>query len=84
MSKIFKKTVVWKNLYFYRKSDAIYLLTVEFCRRFLPPYGDRTVDQMCRLLVVVSRISLREAKTDLQALKWRLSCLMLHAVVCRS
>lgn len=46
MSKIFKKAVVWKNLYFYRKSDAIYLLTVEFCRRFLPPYGDRTVDQM--------------------------------------
>ena len=46
MSKIFKKTVVWKNLYFYRKSDAIYQLTVEFCHRFLPLYGDRTVDQM--------------------------------------
>ena len=46
MSKIFKKSVVWKNLYFYRKSDAIYQLTVEFCHRFLPLYGDRTVDQM--------------------------------------
>lgn len=46
MSKIFKKAVVWKNLYFYRKSDAIYQLTVEFCHRFLPLYGDRTVDQM--------------------------------------
>ena len=38
--------MVWQNLYFYRKSDAIYQLTVEFCKRFLPPYGDRTVDQM--------------------------------------
>ena len=44
--KVLKKAVVWKNLYFYRKSDAIYQLTVEFCHRFLPAYGDRTVDQM--------------------------------------
>lgn len=44
--KVLKKAVVWKDLYFYQKSDAIYQLTVEFCRRFLPAYGDRTVDQM--------------------------------------
>ena len=44
--KVLKKAVVWKDLYFYRKADAIYQLTVEFCHRFLPPYGDRTVDQM--------------------------------------
>lgn len=44
--KVLKKPVVWKELYFYRKSDAIYQLTVEFCHRFLPPHGDRTVDQM--------------------------------------
>ena len=44
--KVLKKAVVWKELYFYRKSDAIYQLTVEFCKRFLPAYGDRTVDQM--------------------------------------
>lgn len=43
---VLKKAVVWKDLYFYRKSDTIYQLTIEFCRRFLPPYGDRTVDQM--------------------------------------
>lgn len=43
--KILKKAVVWKNL-FYRKSDAIFQLTVEFCHRFLPAHGDRTVDQM--------------------------------------
>ena len=44
--KVLKKAVVWKDLYFYRKSDTIYQLTVEFCKRFLPAYGDRTVDQM--------------------------------------
>lgn len=44
--KVLKKAVVWENLYFYRKSDAIYQLTVDFCRRFLPVRGDRTVDQM--------------------------------------
>ena len=43
---VLKKAVVWKELYFYRKSDTVYQLTVEFCKRFLPHYGDRTVDQM--------------------------------------
>ena len=44
--KVLKKAVVWKELYFYRKSDTLYQLTVEFCKRFLPAHGDRTVDQM--------------------------------------
>lgn len=44
--KVLKKAVVWKDLYFYRKSDVLYRLTVEFCKRFLPAHGDRTVDQM--------------------------------------
>ena len=44
--KVLKKGTGWKDLYFYRKSDAIYQLTVEFCKRFLPAHGDRTVDQM--------------------------------------
>lgn len=44
--KVLKKVVVWKELYFYRKSDTLYQLTVEFCKRFLPAHGDRTVDQM--------------------------------------
>ena len=43
---VLKKPVVWKNLYFYRKSDTLYQLTVVFCNRFLPAHGDRTVDQM--------------------------------------
>ena len=44
--KVLKKAVVWQDLFFYRKSDVLYQLTVEFCRRFLPAHGDRTVDQM--------------------------------------
>lgn len=43
---VLKKPAVWKELYFYRKSDAIFQLTVAFCERFLPKHGDRTVDQM--------------------------------------
>jgi len=36
----------WENLYFYQKTVVLYQMTVVFCRRFLPKYGDRTVDQM--------------------------------------
>ena len=44
--EVLKRAVIWKDLYFYRKSDALYQLTVEFCSRYLPAYGSRTVDQM--------------------------------------
>ena len=43
---IFKPTANWNNLHLYQKSDVLVQLTGVFCRRFLPPYGDRTVDQM--------------------------------------
>lgn len=36
----------WENLFFYQKTVVLYQMTVVFCRRFLPKYGDRTVDQM--------------------------------------
>jgi len=36
----------YRNLIVYKKSDLVYEGTVLFCRRFLPPRGDRTVDQM--------------------------------------
>lgn len=38
--KVLKKAVVWKDLYFYRKSDTVFQLTAEFCNRFLPATGD--------------------------------------------
>lgn len=41
-----RKPTVYTELYFYRKSDVLVQLTKAFCERFLPRYGDRTVDQM--------------------------------------
>ncbi len=43
---ILRKVTVYKELHFYRKSDVLVQLTKVFCERFLPKYGDRTVDQM--------------------------------------
>ena len=41
-----RKPTVYTGLHFYRKSDVLVQLTKAFCGRFLPRYGDRTVDQM--------------------------------------
>ena len=43
---ILKPQTNWENLFFYQKTVVLYQMTVVFCRRFLPKYGDRTVDQM--------------------------------------
>ena len=43
---VLRKQTNWENLYYYRKTVVLYQMTVVFCRRFLPKYGDRTVDQM--------------------------------------
>ncbi len=36
----------WETLRFYQKTVVLYQMTYVFCQRFLPKYGDRTVDQM--------------------------------------
>ena len=46
MTKIVLPHSGYKKLIVYKKSDVIYQGTVVSCRRFLPQYGDRTVDQM--------------------------------------
>jgi len=43
---IFRKVNKWQDLWFYQKSEVLYQMTYVFCERFLPQYGDRTVDQM--------------------------------------
>lgn len=43
---IFRKVPKWQDLRFYQKSEVLYQMTFVFCERFLPPHGDRTVDQM--------------------------------------
>ena len=43
---VLRKEVNWKELWFYQKTVALYQLTYVFTQRFLPKYGNRTVDQM--------------------------------------
>ena len=43
---IFGKVANYKELHVYQKSEVLVLLTDVFCKRFLPLYGDRRVDQM--------------------------------------
>lgn len=44
--QILKNQMPWRDAYYYQKSEVIYQMTYTFCKRFLPSYGDRTVDQM--------------------------------------
>ena len=44
--RIFRRVPKWQDLWFYQKSEVLYQMTFVFCERFLPKYGDRTVDQM--------------------------------------
>ena len=45
-ASVMHKAVVYTELRFYKRSDVLYQLTQVFCQRYLPRYGDRTVDQM--------------------------------------
>ena len=45
-ASVLRKAVVFEELRFYQRSDVLYQLTQLFCQRYLPQYGDRTVDQM--------------------------------------
>jgi len=46
LESVLRKQTNWKTLWFYQKTVVLYQLTFSFTRRFLPLYGDRTVDQM--------------------------------------
>lgn len=46
MPGIYRNVTKWQDLWFYQKTDVLFQMTYVFCSRFLPPYGDRTVDQM--------------------------------------
>lgn len=45
-ASVLRRAVVYTELRFYQRSDVLYQLTQVFCQRYLPKYGDRTVDQM--------------------------------------
>ena len=44
LETVLRKQTNWKNLWFYKKTVVLYQMTYVFTRRFLPAYGDRTVD----------------------------------------
>ena len=44
--QVLRRQRPWRTAYYYLKADALYRMTYVFCQRFLPAYGDRTVDQM--------------------------------------
>ena len=46
IESVLRKQTNWKNLWFYQKTVVLYQMTYVFTRRFLPTYGDRTVNQM--------------------------------------
>ena len=46
IESVLRKQTNWKNLWFYQKTVVLYRMTYAFTRRFLPAFGDRTVDQM--------------------------------------
>ena len=43
---VLRRAVNYRTLRFFQRADVLYQLTKVFCKRFLPQYGDRTVDQM--------------------------------------
>ena len=60
---VLRKKTVYQELHFYRKSDVLVQLTKAFCERFLPKYGDRTVDQMVQAARSVKQ-NIAEGLTD--------------------
>lgn len=63
MPSVLRKATVYTELHFYRKSDVLVQLTKAFCERFLPKYGDRTVDQMVQAARSVKQ-NIAEGLTD--------------------
>ncbi len=63
IASVMRKKTVYTELFFYQKSDTLVQLTKTFCERFLPRYGDRTVDQMVQAARSVKQ-NIAEGLTD--------------------
>ena len=62
----------YRSLVAFQKSEVVYLMTVVFCRRFLPKFGDRTVDHMTQAAQdwdksVYSRLEAAQSAEELTA-----------------
>lgn len=62
-ASMMRKAVVYTELRFYKRSDVLYQLTQVFCQRYLPRYGDRTVDQMVQAARSTKQ-NIAESSTD--------------------
>ena len=62
-ASVMRKAVVYTELRFYKRSDVLYQLTQVFCQRYLPRYGDRTVDQMVQVARSTKQ-NIAEGSTD--------------------
>lgn len=62
-ASVLRKAVIYTELRFYQRSEVLYQLTVLFCKRFLPAYGDRTVDQMVQAARSISA-NIAEGSSD--------------------
>lgn len=62
-ASVMRKAVVYTELRFYKRSDVLYQLTQVFCQRYLPRYGDRTVDQMVQAARSIKQ-NIAEGSTD--------------------
>ena len=62
-ASVMHKAVVFTELRFYRRSDVLYQITQVFCQRYLPHYGDRTVDQMVQAARSIKQ-NIAEGSTD--------------------
>ena len=63
MPSVLRKKTVYTELFFYRKRAVLVQLTKAFCERFLPKYGDRTVDQMVQAARSIKQ-NIAEGLTD--------------------
>jgi four helix bundle suffix protein len=45
-ASVLRRHTNYKKLRFYHRSDVLYQITQEFCKRYFRKWGDRTVDQM--------------------------------------
>ena len=72
---VLRRNTKYTDLHFYQKTDVVFQLTYIFCKRFLPKYGDRTVDQMVQA-ARSSKQNIVEGIEDGNTSTWNLNCLM--------
>ena len=84
MPQVLKHTPGYQHLHFYQKSDAIYQLTYIFCQRFLPKYGDRTVDQMLQAARSGKQNIVEGIEDGVASSEMKSSYSMLLALLCKN